>query len=83
MDGGYLIVVAFGWGDMILESSSKTALNILIDGVTDILFRHAFQSEHLGMFNCHGLIDELVPNQKVPSHVDRWSNKIPLELCES
>src|SRR5271170_2057155 len=79
----YLIIVAFGWGDMTLESSTKAAMDILIDRATDSVFRKEFQSKHLRMFNCHSLIDELVPDEEVPSHIDRWSNEIPLELRKS
>ena len=68
---------------MTLESSTKAALDIQIDGVTDSVFRKEFQSKHIRMFNCHSLIDELVSGEEIPSHIDRWSNKIPLELRKS
>lgn len=65
----YLIIVAFGCGDMTLESSTKVAaLDILIDGVTDSVFRQEFQSKHLRIFNCHSLIDELLPDEEVPNN---------------
>jgi hypothetical protein len=79
----YLIVVSFGCGDLTLESSTKTTLDILVDFATDSMFRMEFQAKHFRMFKCHFLIDQLVPDEEVPCHVDRWSDNIPLELRKS
>jgi hypothetical protein len=79
----YLIVVSFGWRDLTLESSSETALDILVDCATDSMFRPKFQAKQFRMFNCHFLIDQLVPDEEVPCHIDRWSENIPLELRKS
>jgi hypothetical protein len=83
MDGRYLEIGSLAWRDMTLEGCSKTTLQILIDCLTDSLGRRPSQSKQIRMFKCHSLIDELVPDEKIPRQVYRWFNRIPIEPGES